>query len=173
MPPPTASDEECGMFVANGSSNAQGHQPKMSRGLMLAVALLMSVFMSGCDQLGIDTPAKIEERATADAKAVGGACRHAMRAIEDCYVMNPKNPKAAVAAGWREMDEYMRENKLEGVAPTMAKAQVGRQARHKDADEEEDVEPPNESASSAKGKGKGVSFRWFQHLRAAGHCAGH
>ena len=57
--------------------------------------------------------------AEADGKAIGSACRHAMRAIEDCYVLNPKAQKAAVYAGWREMDEYMRENKLEGVAPVV------------------------------------------------------
>jgi len=27
--------------------------------------------------------------------------------------------KAAIYAGWREMDDYMRENKLEAVAPTL------------------------------------------------------
>ena len=42
-----------------------------------------------------------------------------MRAIEDCYVLNPKADKSSVFAGWREMDEYMRENKLEGVAPVV------------------------------------------------------
>ena len=42
-----------------------------------------------------------------------------MRAIEDCYVLNPKAQKAAVYTGWREMDEYMRENKLEGIAPVV------------------------------------------------------
>jgi hypothetical protein len=41
-----------------------------------------------------------------------------MRAIEDCYILNPKADKSAIYTGWREMDEYMRENKLEGVAPT-------------------------------------------------------
>lgn len=75
--------------------------------------------LSGCDQLGIDTPGKTAERQLAEAKAVGSACRHAMRAIEDCYVLNPKADKSSVFAGWREMDEYMRENKLEGVAPVV------------------------------------------------------
>ena len=75
--------------------------------------------LQGCDQLGIETPVKAQERAAADAKAIGSACRHAMRAIEDCYVLNPKADKAAVYAGWREMDEYMRENKLEGIAPVV------------------------------------------------------
>ena len=49
-----------------------------------------------------------------EAKAIGSACRHAMRGIEDCYTLNPKAPKAMVFAGWKDMDEYMREHKLEG-----------------------------------------------------------
>ena len=39
------------------------------------------------------------------------------RAIEDCYTLNKKAEKAAIYAGWREMSEYMAENKLEPVAP--------------------------------------------------------
>jgi hypothetical protein len=93
------------------------------RGRHLAVRMLASLTLvfgiSGCDQLGLDTPAKAAERKQAEAKAVGSACRHAMRAIEDCYVLNPKADKSSVFAGWREMDEYMRENKLEGVAPVV------------------------------------------------------
>ena len=76
-------------------------------------------WLSGCDQLGIETPQKAADRQVADAKAIGSACRHAMRAIEDCYTLNPKALKAAVYAGWREMDEYMRENKLEGIVPVV------------------------------------------------------
>lgn len=75
--------------------------------------------LTGCDQLGIETPEKAAERQIADAKAVGSACRHAMRAIEDCYLLNPKAEKSSVFTGWREMDEYMRENKLEGIAPVV------------------------------------------------------
>ena len=81
------------------------------------VLLGMMFWLSGCDQLGVDTPAKAVERKVAESRAIGSACRHAMRAIEDCYVLNPKADKSAIFAGWREMDEYMRENKLEGVAP--------------------------------------------------------
>ena len=54
----------------------------------------------------------------------GGACRHAGRAIEDCYALNKKADKAAVFAGWRDMNDYMRENKIEPVAPQLA-AQLG------------------------------------------------
>ena len=84
----------------------------------IAFALIASGLLAGCDQLGIESTSATQARTEADAKAIGSACRHAMRAIEDCYTLNPKAEKAAVYTGWREMDEYMRENKLEGVAPT-------------------------------------------------------
>lgn len=88
--------------------------------LRRAVAgVLLTCLMAGCDQLGIETPQKAAEHQLAESKAVGSACRHAVRAIEDCYTLNPKADKASVFAGWREMDEYMRENKLEGVAPVV------------------------------------------------------
>ena len=54
---------------------------------------------------------------------IGGACRHAGRAIEDCYAIYKKSDRAAVFAGWRDMNDYMRENKIEPVAPQLA-AQV-------------------------------------------------
>src|SRR5574343_611816 len=68
--------------------------------------------LSGCDALGIDTPAKQAERKEAEAKAIGGACRHALRSIEDCHSSNPKLSKAAIFDGWRDMDQYMRENNI-------------------------------------------------------------
>jgi hypothetical protein len=85
-----------------------------------SVLLLLALLLSGCDQLGIETPAVTQARKEADSKAIGGACRHAGRAIEDCYTLNKKADKAAVYAGWREMNEYMLENKLEPVAPVIA-----------------------------------------------------
>jgi hypothetical protein len=85
--------------------------------ILLAVPLLAA--LSACEQLGIDDPVKTAANKEAEGKAIGSACRHAMRAIEDCYVLNPKAQKAAIYTGWREMDEYMRENKLEGVAPVV------------------------------------------------------
>ena len=88
----------------------------MKRVLLL---LPLLVGLAACDQLGIEDPAKVAAAKEAEGKAVGSACRHALRAIEDCYTLNPKAHKAAVFSGWREMDEYMRENKLEGVAPVI------------------------------------------------------
>lgn len=106
------------------------------------------VCLPGCDQLGLDTPAKTAERKLAEARAIGSACRHAMRAIEDCYVLNPKADKSAVFAGWREMDEYMRENKLEGVAPVVPRPAPAASKPPAAADEEE---ADDESAKSEPG----------------------
>jgi len=75
--------------------------------------------LAGCDQLGIESAATVNARKEADSKAIGGACRHAGRAIEDCYTLNKKADKAAMYTGWREMNEYMRENKIEPVPPVI------------------------------------------------------
>lgn len=111
-----------------------------SRGLWL-VTLALAVSSAGCDQLGIDTPQKQAERKHAEAKAIGGACRHALRAIEDCYTLNPRADKSAVYEGWREMDEYMRENKLEGIAPVVPRPDP-KPKRPPSVDGEEVVDDP-------------------------------
>ncbi|HEX3138836.1 MAG TPA: hypothetical protein VHQ87_02205 [Rhizobacter sp.] len=64
-----------------------------------------------------DSAEKLAAIKEAEGKAIGGACRHAGRAIEDCYAMNRKADKASVFAGWRDMNDYMRENKIEAVPP--------------------------------------------------------
>lgn len=87
--------------------------------IKLAALVALSVLLASCDALGIESGTATAARKEADGKAVGSACRHAMRAIEDCYTLNTKASKAAVYAGWREMDEYMRENKIEGIAPVI------------------------------------------------------
>ena len=87
------------------------------------IALLALLAMTGCDQvsqkLGMEDPAKKEARLEPEAKAVGSACRQSGRAIEDCYSIYGWLPKAGIYAGWREMDEYMRENKLETIVPQL------------------------------------------------------
>lgn len=84
------------------------------------VPLLLLTLLAGCDMLGIESPEKLAATREADGKAVGGACRHAGRAIEDCYALNKKADRAAVFAGWREMNDYMRENKIDNVTPLIA-----------------------------------------------------
>ncbi len=92
--------------------------------LRLAAIALASVMLAGCDMiggaLGLESPEKLAASREADGRAIGGACRHAGRAIEDCYTLNKKAEKAAVFAGWRDMNDYMRENKIEPVAPQLS-----------------------------------------------------
>ncbi|MFN0162684.1 MAG: hypothetical protein ACKVQQ_15740 [Burkholderiales bacterium] len=75
--------------------------------------------LSGCEQIAELDGTKARN---ADAIAVGSACRHAGRALEDCYSMNPDAAKAQVFAGWKEMNDYMTSNKIEVVPPALAKA---------------------------------------------------
>lgn len=88
--------------------------------LSLCAMLCTAVLLAGCERIGIADPVKEAAGKEADARATGGACRHAGRAIEDCYAINPDAGKAAVFAGWKEMNDYMRENKIEDVKPVLA-----------------------------------------------------
>jgi hypothetical protein len=85
-----------------------------------AALLFAAIGATGCNLFGGESAESVAARREADGKAVGGACRHAGRAIEDCYTLNRRTDKAAVYAGWREMNDYMRENKLEPVAPQLS-----------------------------------------------------
>ena len=87
--------------------------------LPLPAVLAAVVGLSGCDMLGVESASAIAARKEAEGRAIGGACRHAGRAIEYCYSMNRKADKPAIFAGWREMNDYMRENKIDAVAPQL------------------------------------------------------
>ena len=100
----------------------------MPRCTLVTIALA-AVLLSGCDMvggaLGIEPPEKVAAAREADGKAIGGACRHAGRAIEDCFVLNRKADKASIFAGWRDMNDYLRENKIDPVAPQLAAQMAG------------------------------------------------
>ena len=121
---------------------------------LLAITLLA---LAGCDQinqkLGLEDPALKEARLEAEAKAVGSACRHSGRAIEDCYAIYGWLPKAGVYAGWREMDEYMRENKIETIAPQLPPPEPPGAAKKKKkmpaAEETSPAEPAKSSDTAA------------------------
>lgn len=73
--------------------------------------------------LGIETPAQQAAAAQAEGKAIGSACRHAGRAIEDCFALNPQANKSAVFSGWKDMNDYMTKNKIEVVPPQVVRAE--------------------------------------------------
>lgn len=84
---------------------------------LLLSLILSGMLLGGCERLGIPDFTKSSANAEADGKAIGGACRHAGRAIEDCYNLNPGAQRAAVFAGWREMNDYMAEKNIAEVEP--------------------------------------------------------
>ena len=105
--------------------------------LLLSTAALL---LAGCEIPGMGPDPKVLQR-EANAKAIGGGCRHGLRSIEDCYILNESASKADIFTGWRAMDEYMRENKLEGVATTAVKAAPP---------VEEIIEPPPKAKPDSK-----------------------
>lgn len=86
------------------------------RHLVLSFGLIMATnTLLGCDALGIETATQVNAKKEAEAKAIGSACRYALRGIEDCFATNNKAGKAAVFQGWKDMDQYMRDNQLVGM----------------------------------------------------------
>lgn len=121
---------------------------KLSHGLIL---LFLAPLFSGCEQLGIENPAVELAREEAEGKAIGGSCRQAGRALEDCYQINPRAPKAAIFSGWRDMDGYMRENKIEEVKPDFPLRPPPRKGRPLEAIEEVD-EPEDKKVAPKSGE---------------------
>ncbi|RZS46816.1 hypothetical protein [Sphaerotilus mobilis] len=129
----------------------------MRRILNLISLLLAAGLMVGCDALGIESGTAAAARKEADGMAIGSACRHATRAIEDCYTLNPKATKSAVYAGWRDMDEYMRENKIDGIAPVIPR---------------KSAKPAAPAASAADGEGAAADGHAEPADKADAHEAG-
>ena len=90
--------------------------------LLSLAPLALAALLGGCQLTGGEPAEAVAARKEAEGKAIGGACRHAGRAIEDCFALNKRADKAALFGGWREMNDYMRENKIEPVAPQGAAA---------------------------------------------------
>jgi hypothetical protein len=105
--------------------------------LVLALPLLLA----GCEWLGIESPEQIAAKREADGRAIGAGCRHSARSVEACYELNKRADRAAIFAGWKEMHEYMAENKIEPVPPAPPPAAQA-------AEDEEDGEPAKKSAAA-------------------------
>ncbi|CAN7630532.1 hypothetical protein ACN9MJ_16160 [Acidovorax facilis] len=96
---------------------------KPSSTALRLLALSSILLLTACDKIpGLGPDPRVAQREE-EAKAIGGACRHALRGLEDCYTLNPKAPKASVFAGWKDMDAYMRENKIEGAPSVLGKVE--------------------------------------------------
>jgi hypothetical protein len=103
---------------------------------LCAAALLLG----GCDVLGIETAPQVAARKDAEGMAIGSACRHAIRSVEDCFRSNPKAGKASVFAGWKDMDQYMRDNQIVGM-PTEIKPEEAESGHEDEAPKTPGAEP--------------------------------
>lgn len=116
--------------------------------MQLRLPLLLILFaLTACEQLGLDDQAKIAAAREADGRALGNACRQTGRVLEECYALNPKYQKAAIFAGWREMDGYMRENKIENAEKPGSDAKSG---EAKSAEAKPTTEKPKEANGVVK-----------------------
>ncbi|MGQ5523915.1 hypothetical protein ACUHMQ_11725 [Chitinimonas sp. PSY-7] len=68
--------------------------------------------LSGCERI-----TELANQSKLNGRAIGAACRHTGRSLEDCFQRNPRVSKADVFSGWKEMNEYMAKNKLEVIPP--------------------------------------------------------
>ena len=95
--------------------------PKIPSTALRLLAFSSILLLTACDKIpGLGPDPRVAQREE-EAKAIGGACRHALRGLEDCYTLNPKAPKALVFAGWKDMDAYMRENNIQGSPSVLGK----------------------------------------------------
>ncbi len=116
--------------------------------MLFACALLLF----GCDQVkeraGFPDPTKME----AEGIAIGGACRHAGRGLEDCYQLNKLASKSAVFAGWKEMNEYMLKNNMQAVAPSILPEALAPKKTRKPEKEDENAETSEKKSAAKSGK---------------------
>ena len=107
----------------------------------LLLITTLALLLAACDIPGMGPDPRIAMR-EAEAKAIGGACRYALRGIEECYLLNPKALKTAVFDGWREMDQYMRDNKIEGQLTPTAESKEAAEEQKPAASAEKRPEKP-------------------------------
>lgn len=119
--------------------------------------------LSACEQLGIPDPSKEAAAKEAEGRAIGSACRQAGRALEDCYTLNPGAHKASIFAGWRDMNDYMTENKLEIVQPTIPPPGLQSATAASDSHDEEAKE------EAAEDDAKEETTRKSSRRRASSH----
>ena len=122
---------------------------------MLAVVSTASL-LSSCDvsQLpGLD--GRLSQQ---DSKAIGAACRHSGRALEDCFALNPKAPQAGVFEGWKDMNDYMLANQIEEVKPELQalapKAEKPAVAAAESPHGEAAAKPAEAQVSDSSGRGR-------------------
>jgi ATP-dependent phosphoenolpyruvate carboxykinase len=72
--------------------------------------LLFTLFISGCDySTNINKSKEYINKQDAIAFA---SCKQSGKTIEDCFIIQEDISKSGIFDGWKEMEQYMRENNL-------------------------------------------------------------
>lgn len=129
--------------------------------------ILVPALLAGCDQLSEKAGFPDAARVEADGKAIGGACRHAGRGLEDCYRLNKGASKAAVYAGWKEMNEYMVKNNMEAVPPSIGPAGVDDAKKKKTDEPGHSAKPEDKKSEDRKSEDKKAEKK--SDSKAEGH----
>lgn len=119
-----------GCFVNIAEVSVPGYVSFMD----LKKALLSFVLLPLLGGCILPDPEAEAKKAEDEAAATGSGCRQAGRSLEDCYLRNEGLNRTGALRGWRDMDEYMRTNKLDPQPPTPE--QVDKELALKDASKE-------------------------------------
>jgi hypothetical protein len=127
---------------------------KLRSSLRILAISSAALLLAACDIPGVAPDPRLAMR-DADSRAIGNACRYALRGLEECYTNNPKALKTAVLEGWREMDQYMRENDIKGQAgaPIEAQAQAPLHPQGQTGPEVKNTEGSKSKAAADKKSG--------------------
>ncbi|WP_348944149.1 hypothetical protein ABHF33_11800 [Chitinibacter sp. FCG-7] len=109
----------------------------------LLLMLPLTLALSACDQL-----LEAVNKPKANGKAIGAACRHSGRSLEDCYRRNAKVAKSDIFAGWKEMNEYMQSKKID-IVPPPPDVTTGQLSPMEAAAEDPAAQAGSETASAA------------------------
>jgi hypothetical protein len=147
--PLVAYEDEC----LKGSCLAGAWDMYMKKQLKLLMIGGLSAMLCSCDLSQI--PGLDGKLSTEDSKAIGAACRHAGRALEDCFVLNPTGHQSGIFDGWKEMNDYMLSNQIEVVKPEIP-VTVAQQTHEKTQQHEEKVEDKSAHGEKTPKKEAGV-----------------
>ena len=114
----------------------------------IAVLAICIPMLTGCLKGLIPDPEVEAKKSEDEAAATGASCRQSGRSLEQCFVRNEGLNRSGALRGWREMDEYMRANKLDPQSPT--KEETEKEAALKDASKSPDGEKHAEKPGEEK-----------------------
>lgn len=125
-----------------------GH--KDMKKLKILIVSGLSLMLCSCDLSQI--PGLDGKLSSEDSKAIGAACRHAGRALEDCFVLNPKGHQSGIFDGWKEMNDYMLSNQIEVVKPEIPVHVVQQDQEQAEQEHHEDKAEEKITGKSAHGE---------------------